>query len=534
MAEPLNDPSRAHPPCLVRRALLGAVAALFLAGCTSLPEYVANGFKVGPSYGRPPAPVAQDWIDAGDVRIRRDETEPIAWWTALRDPVLDSLVCGVYQQNLTLREAGFRVLEARAKYGIAVGNFFPQQQAASGSYDRVAISKNNANVPPGVDRFFNQWATGFGLAWELDFWGRYRRAIEAADADLDASVENYDDVLVTLIGDVAATYVQLRILEQQLRFVQANVEIQRATLNIAQAKFKGGLTSELDLDQAVSVLAQTEALIPQLEIRIRQATDHLCFLLGIPMENLRARMPSGPIPTAAPDVVVGIPADLIRRRPDVRRAERDAAAQSARIGVAEADFYPSFFISGNFGWQAERFANLFTPGSFAGNVGPSFQWNLLNYGRIYHNMQAQDARFQQAVAGYQNTVLKAGAEVEDGLVVFLKSQQEARSLAQSVTAAQKAVKTSVAQYRGGLVDFNRVAVLEQNLVGQQNQLARAQGDIALGMIQVYRALGGGWQIRLTGCNPEMPPVVAAPEPVAAPLTGTQPTPMAAPAFEGKP
>src|SRR5262249_1390491 len=161
---------------------------------------------------------------------------------------------------------------------------------------------------------------------------------------------------------------------------------------------------------------------------------------------------------------------------------------------------PNFFISGNFGWQSERFSNLFSPGSFAGNVGPSFQWNLLNYGRIYNNVQVQDARFQQAVANYQNTVLKAGAEVEDGLVTFLKSQQGAGSLANSVAAAQRAVKTAVAQYQGGLVDFNRVAVLEQNLVGQQDQFAQAEGQIALGLIQVYRALGGGWQIRLTGCN----------------------------------
>src|SRR5262245_49949202 len=241
--------------------LLGACAVLSLAGCTSFPEYVRNGFKVGPNFTKPPAPVAQDWIDAGDVRIRKDEDEPIEWWSVFKDPALDTLVCLVYQQNLTLREAGWRVMESRAKYGIAVGNFFPQEQTGSGSYTRVQLSKNNANTPLGSrglplgrlapERFFDQWALGFGLAWELDFWGRFRRSIEAARDDLDASVENYDDVLVTLIGDVAATYTQIRILEQQLKYVETNIELQKTTLKLAQANFKGGKTTELDVDQAV-------------------------------------------------------------------------------------------------------------------------------------------------------------------------------------------------------------------------------------------------------------------------------------------
>src|SRR5262245_44876435 len=189
--------------CLRRAVrLLGIVAPLFLLGCTSLREYINNGFKVGPNYGRPPAAVAQDWIDANDARVRKDLDAPVEWWSVLNDPTLNSLVCGVYQQNLTLRQAGFRVLEARANYGIAVGNFFPQNQAAVGSYSRVAVSQNNANVPLRFDRFFDQWNLGFTLAWELDFWGRFRRTIEAAADNLDASVENYDDVLVTLIGDV--------------------------------------------------------------------------------------------------------------------------------------------------------------------------------------------------------------------------------------------------------------------------------------------------------------------------------------------
>jgi outer membrane protein TolC len=243
-----------------------------------------------------------------------------------------------------------------------------------------------------------------------------------------------------------------------------------------------------------------------LEIGLRQATNRLCLLLGMPPQLLNDRLGTMPIPTAPLAVATGIPADLLRRRPDVLAAERQAAAQCARIGIAEADFYPAVAITGDFGWQSKDISTLLSSGSFAGSVGPSFQWALLNYGRILNNVRFQDARFQEAVIKYQNTVLKAGNEVEDGLVTFLKSQQQAKSLAESVKAAEEAVRVALAQYKSGLVDFNRVALLEQNLVGQQNQLAQAQAQIALGLIQVYRALGGGWEIRLADCNTnDLPP-----------------------------
>jgi NodT family efflux transporter outer membrane factor (OMF) lipoprotein len=506
---------------------LAALSALALAmgGCTTLTEYISNGFKVGPNYRRPAAPVAADWIDASDVRVRKEEDDLSRWWTVFNDPVLDALVQNAYRQNLSLREAGFRVLEARADLGIRVGEFFPQLQDMVGSYSRQALSLNAPNRQFIPQRFFSQWAYGFTLGWELDFWGRFRRAIEASADSLDASVEDYDDVLVTLLGDVAANYVQLRTLQQQLEYVRVNVGLQRETLAIAQARFKGGQATELDVDQAQSNLSQTEALVPELEVRIRQTNNRLCVLLGTPPEELLAKLGPAPIPTAPTSVAVGIPADLLRRRPDVRRQERLAAAQAARIGVAEADFYPAIAINGTIGYQAEELAQLFESLSFTGTVGPSFQWKILNYGRILNNVRLQEARFQELVTTYQNTVLQAGEEVENGLVLFLKSQQRAKYLAESVDAAEKAVKVAIAQYKGGLVDFNRVALLQQNLVQQQDLLAQARGDIALGLIQVYRALGGGWQIR---CGPtEGMPVasVAAPETPQAELL---PAPKAAP------
>src|SRR5262249_13140596 len=255
-------------------------------------------------------------------------------------------------QNISLREAGFRVLQSRASLAISVGNLFPQTQNAFGDYTRNAISKETANSGFLPNRFFSQWDVGFNLSWELDFWGRFRRAVEASDAELDASVENYDDVLVSLLGDVASNYVQIRTLEKQIEYTRENVRLQTETLKIAQARFKGGQTSELDVSQAQSNLSQTEAQVPQLEVQLRQANNRLCVLLGIPPEDLRAKLGPAPIPTAPTSVGAGIPADLLSRRPDVRRAERQAAAQSARIGVAVSELYPHISIIGTLGWSA--------------------------------------------------------------------------------------------------------------------------------------------------------------------------------------
>jgi NodT family efflux transporter outer membrane factor (OMF) lipoprotein len=520
------------------------VFALLLCGCTPLTEYVHNGFKVGPNYQKPPAPVAKNWIDAADKRVRTESDDLSKWWKVftiektengkkvqISDLVLDSLICSAYRQNLTLRQAGFQILMARAQRNIAIGNLFPQTQQATGDYTRNAVSRETANRSFIQKRFYQQWDFGFNLSWELDFWGRYRRAVESAEDTLDASVENYDAVLVTLLGDVATAYVQIRTLEAQIKLTQANVDLQRKTLEIAVARFKGGTITEADPDQAETNLWQTESQIPQLKIQLRQANNQLSILLGIPPEDLLPGLGPAGIPTVPVDVAVGIPADLLRRRPDVLRAERQAAAQSAQIGIAEADFYPQIALNGSFGYSAENFSRLFRPSAFLGTFGPAFQWNILNYGRILNNVRAQDAQFQALVVAYQNTVLTAAEEVENGLATFLEAQKQVKDLKKSVKAAEKAVTIALAQYKGGIVDFNRVAVLEQNLVTEQNLLAQAQGNIALGLIQVYRALGGGWQIRSTGCEPKglwpqgapRPPEeeLPAPRPLTGPASGPQ-------------
>jgi NodT family efflux transporter outer membrane factor (OMF) lipoprotein len=493
-----------------------------------LQEYVQNGFKVGPNYHKPPAPVAKNWIDADDQRVRTASDDLSKWWTVFKDPVLDSLICYAYGQNLSLRVAGMRVLGARAQLAIDTGNLLPQTQTSTGDFKWNGLSRETANnflqfgLPPGslpgvtfptFKRWYGQWDLGFNLTWELDFWGRFRRAVEADSASLDASVESYDDVLVTLLGDVATNYAQMRITQQRIKYAQENVKLQRETLGIVEARFRRGTTTKLDVAQARSTLEQTEATIPELEISLRQFNNQLCILLGIPPEELQAKLGPGPIPTAPVEVAVGIPADLLRRRPDVRKAERQAASQSAQIGVAEAEFYPHIAINGTWQYSAEFFKDLWKPTALNGSIGPTFTWNILNFGRLLNNVRLQDAKFQELVATYQNTVLSAAQDVENGLVTFLKAQRRANFQADSVKDAEEAVQIALAQYRAGTVDFTRVTQLETTLVTQQDTLAQAQGEIVTGLITVYRALGGGWQVRVTGCDPH-------PAQTAEPVRGT--------------
>jgi NodT family efflux transporter outer membrane factor (OMF) lipoprotein len=478
-----------------------AVPAYSQVACGGLNSWWQNGCKVGPNYMRPAAPVAGKWIDDGHSQVKTGAEPPCYWWKVFNDPTLDYLTQTAYQQNLTLRTAGARILEARAQLGIARGEMFPQEQSTFAQYSRNKVSSKIANAPP--EQWFSQWDVGLTASWELDFWGRFRRAIEAAEAELDASVEDHDDVLVILLSDVATNYVQYRTFEQRIAYARTNAEIQRKSFGIASDRFEHGATTERDTQQAKQSLEQTEALIPVLEIGKRQAANRLCVLLGMPPTNLDQLLAVGAgIPVTPPEVIVGVPCDLLRRRPDVRRAERQVAAQSARIGIAISDLYPHFSLLGTIGLSAEHFGDLFdTPGSMVGNISPGVRWDILNYGRLINNVRVQDARFQALAYSYQDRVLNAGREVEDAMVVFLRSQEEAKHLDASVAAAARTVEITEEQYTQGAVDFTAVYLFQTTLTEQQDQLAAARGNIALGLIGVYRSLGGGWEIRLPCCNP---------------------------------
>ncbi|MDG2013888.1 MAG: TolC family protein, partial [Pirellulaceae bacterium] len=277
-----------------------------LCGC-GLKQWKANGFKVGPNYCKPVAEVAPDWIDASDERISTGPTDASNWWMVFNDPILNDLILEAYDQNLTLRDAGMRVLEAQARRGVVAGNIFPQVQSIDGSFSRNLKSKNTANTPATINRSFDNWASSGNLLWELDFWGRFRRAIESADAGLDASVENYDDVLTLLVAEVAATYVNIRTLQQRLEYARANIETQEGSLQIAKAQVQGGVVSMVDVRQAELNVAITKTLLPQISAALRRQNNLLCFLLGRPPEELVPLLGDGQIPTAPSSVAVGIP-----------------------------------------------------------------------------------------------------------------------------------------------------------------------------------------------------------------------------------
>ena len=471
-----------------------ATGLVLLCGCTPFDEFIHHGFKVGPDYRRPSAPLESHWIDAQHPRVKSAPADYSDWWAAFGDPTLNNLVKTAYEHNVTLRVAGTRVLEARAQRAIAVGTLFPQKQTASGAYTHTQVSKNVANAPP--QRFFDDWQTSLNASWEIDFWGKIRREIESADDVVDSSVDDYDNAMVSLVGDLAAAYVQYRIFEQQLVYARENVRIQRASLKIATDRWKAGQTNELAVVQASSLLQQLEATIPALEIQLRQANNQVCVLLGVPPARLADLLGEAPIPGAPENILVGIPADLIRRRPDLRSSERLVAAQNAQIGVADANFYPSFFINGTIGYESKDLGNLFSAGSLTGQVGPGFQWNILNYGRILNNVRLQDFKTRELIASYQQQVLTAGQEVENGIIQYLNAREEAEHLDGSVKDARRALELATANFNAGTIDYTPVFVAEQFLSQQETLDAQAWGDVDLGLIAVYRALGGGWEYRL--------------------------------------
>ncbi|MEO1080290.1 MAG: efflux transporter outer membrane subunit [Pseudomonadota bacterium] len=474
------------------------VLTLVLSACSS----------VGPDYEPPTAPVAESWqvtrADADEALTAETDTSDYSdWWTSFEDSILNELVAMSRSQNLSLQVAGLRVLEARAELGVAVGNLYPQSQSARGSVSGVGLSDNQANFAPGIfDTSYQEAELGFDVGWELDVWGRFRRAIEAADATLLSEIAGYDDVLVTLAADVATAYVLIRTFEERLSLARDNVAIQARSLEIAEVRYDNGLTTELDVQQARALLANTQASIPSLDLGLRQTQHALSVLLGLPPSDMRGILERGPklIPDAPPVIALGMPAELLRRRPDIRQAERTAAAQSAVIGLAKADLYPSFSLAGSVGLRAgdtgsSSLGDVFDSDSLEYSVGPSFSWNILNYGRIKNAVRAEDALFQQTVLSYQDTVLRAAQEVEDAVVSFTRNRARVEFLAAGVVAAERSVTLALVQYRDGTAAYTRVLDTQESLVDQQDSYTAARGDVLESLIEAYRALGGGWQSR---------------------------------------
>jgi len=485
-----SGPGNAH------RCLKASYAATVLGVVLTL-----TGCAVGPHYVKPVVSVNDSWRGMSSPQISAQPATESAWWKAFNDPVLEQLIQLAYKQNLTLRVAGLRIMEARAALAIATGNQYPQVQQAFAGVNGVGLSNNTVNKTPGFSRYYAIDNLGLDVSWEADFWRQYAKAVRAQKDVYLGSAADYQETLVTLTAEVAQTYVAVRTFEALIEQTRRNVSIQTESLRIADARFRNGATSELDVSQARALLESTRASIPQLEISLVQSKNALTTLLGQPPGSLENVL-QGPraIPTAPAQVAVSIPAEVLRRRPDVRNAELVAMAQCERIGVAKADLYPHFLLSGTLGLNATQGGaqsfNLLSPASFFFAVGPQVTWQFLNYGRIKNRVRVEDARFQEVVTTYQNSVLSASQEVEDGIVGFVKELEATSVQQEAVTAARRSAELARIQYREGAVDYQRVLLADQTLLQQENNLISLRSGVATNTIRLYKALGGGWEMSI--------------------------------------
>lgn len=462
---------------------------------------------IGPNFVRPNSPVMARWMEANSpsasaqTGLTARSAPVVKWWETFHDPTLNRLVAEAYAQNLTLQIAGARVLQARAQLGIAYGELFPQSQTVGASTSQREISENIGPIQDisriiPLDTEFSSSKVGFDAKWELDVWGAQRRGTQAAKANLAAQVANYDDALVTLTGDVAAVYINIRALQEAIAVARRNVTLQEQSTSLAQSRYDNGVATDLDVQESIAFLNNTKALIPGLQTELQQAKNALAVLLGTTPSRMATLLGSGGgIPSARTNVAVGVPAELLRRRPDIRAAEMEAAAQSAQVGIAMADLYPQFILSGAIGLEAGGGRNLFSSASSTHLASAGVVWNVLNYGRVKNNVRVQDAAFQELVANYQNTVLTAYAEVENAMVAYSEARKQVGLYGRSVEASRKAADLAVGQYQDGISDYSRVLNTQRVLLQSQAELIDARAQVAGNLVAIYKGLGGGWQIR---------------------------------------
>lgn len=482
-----------HTPLLPLLVLAGVAA---VGGCT-----------VGPDYVEPElANLPDDWHAEITEGVLEGKAPIVTWWTIFDDPVLSSLIERAGAANLTLREAVWRVEESRALRGVAAGQRTPDVDL-SGNASRTQPSDNGPQgdlVPGGLDAN-DQFDLGVGASWELDLWGRVRRQVEAADAQVEASLEDYRDVLVTLYAEVAANYVDVRALQLRLRLARENVDGQESTLQLTKDRFDAGLVSALDVAQAESNLANTRSLIPRLEERLSVALNRLAVLLGTNPGALDEELSDDVAIPRVPDVfAMRLPNELLRQRPDIRAAERRLAAQTARVGIATADLYPQFSLTGFLGLQSADAGDLPSSDSATWSLGLPVRWRLFAGGAVRSQIAAEKARTEQLLAAYEQTVLLALEEVEDAMVAFDKEIERRDHLKESATATRRSLDLVLTQYRAGIADFQNVLDTERSLLTRQDELAESEGIVIRNLITLYRALGGGWDPE-TAQPPPTPP-----------------------------
>lgn len=483
-------------------ATVSAVLVLIISGCT----------KVGPDYVKPKE-VAMP--DVWESNLTKSDQNITNWWKLFNDPTLDVLVEKSYAQNLDLRSAGLRILQARAALGISEGLLYPQQQSVSANIAGVRAGGNN----------FAAGGANFDVGWEMDVWGKYARGIESAEASMYASVASYDEILVSIIAEVARNYVSYRTSQERIEFAKRNILIQEKIVEITQVQYNAGNVSELDMQQSKTQLYTTMSILPALELSKIKSRNAIAILLGtIPQEvemllhesdvidetqssddvfaSLKKRLETHDysdaayIPLVQLDENITIDADLIRRRPDLQVAELQTLAQNAQIGAAKAELYPHFSLFGNIGYNNQSSGGVhLSAGDAVGiSAGPAFSWNIFQYGRIKNQVRLQDALFQESLTNYNKKVLLAVQEVSNALNGYTYTKQQLEFNEQAIEATVKAFSISVTQYNDGLVGYQRLLTSVQNLTRNEDQYAQIQGNIATQVIALYKALGGGWQM----------------------------------------
>ena len=462
---------------------LAILLAVTLGACT----------KVGPDYVPPQPQMPDAWYQDLTEGLSQGQADLRTWWTSLNDPILDRLIQRATTGNLDVRIAFSRIQQARAGLGIARGDLYPDING-SGFLETSRLSEGITEVPPPPQSRSDEfYGVGLDATWEIDFWGRIARSIESADAGFAATVENYRDVLVVLYAEIANTYTEVRTLQARIRFASGNVTSQRGTLRVARDRERAQLAPELDVRQAQLNVASTEAFVPRLQASLTRAMNRLGVLLGERPSALHAELaPELPVPPPPDRILVGMPADLLRQRPDIRGAERALAAQTARVGVATADLYPAFSLSGTFAFEATT-SSFLEFDDRAYSFGPSFRWNLFDGGRVRNRIRLEDARTAEALIVYERTVLDALEEVESAFAAYVQERRRLAALERSVTAARAAARLVRQLYVSGLTDFQNVFDTESQVFVQEDALAESQGALIQNLVRVYRALGGGWQ-----------------------------------------
>ncbi len=466
-----------HSTCL-RLVLVGALG---LGGCV----------RVGPDFQSPREPWVEHWNSPALEQMSVDRPQPdfLQWWQVFEDPVLDALIAEADAYNPALEIAGLRVMESRAQLGIALSGRYPQFQQASA--DSIYLDRHQSGGRNPQDSHFWQYSAGFDIAWELDFWGRFSRAIESADAAYFASQANYEDALVLLRAQVADTYYILRTFEARLRIARENAERQKRSFEITERLFRSGDSSELDFQQAKTQYLGTLATIPDLEGQLVRTRNALAVLIGRPPGPLpELDEGEGLIPLPDRAVLQDVPANLLLRRPDVRSAELAVAAQSALIGVSESDLYPSVTLLGSIVWSASTLDGASNIRDLA--AGPSVAWNIFDYGRIKNDVRVQDARLQQLIEAYRDRVRQAAREADDAATGLAKALESERIRRESALAALRSLDLANAQYREGFADFQRVLDAQRELFQQQESYLLSRSDAVSNLISLYKALGGGW------------------------------------------